>query len=240
MNIEAFNIGKTYPPSGWLSRFGGGKAASPALAGVSLKLPPGTVTGLTGPNGAGKSTLLRILSGRLLPDAGTVKLDGLEAGGPALRAAAALAETGARSFYLRLTAMENLDFFGALYGHTRAQTRSRTEALREILGIREEDLEKRFDALSEGAAQKFSLTRALMRRTPVLLLDEPARNLDLKSAAAFSAFIKNLASDERTAVLYTSHSPEELARTCDRVLVIEGGKLTQIPRPEFGGMKDER
>jgi ABC-type multidrug transport system ATPase subunit/ABC-type multidrug transport system permease subunit len=228
MLIDAVNISKTYPSDGMLSPFGA-RPPAPALDGANLKLTPGIITGLTGPNGAGKSTLLRILSGRLIPDGGTVKLDGIKADDSALRASAAMAETGAGSFYLRLTAMENLFFFGAIHGHTRAQTLSRTEILMELLGIREEDLEKRFDKLSEGAAQKFSLARALMRRAPALLLDEPAQNLDLRSSEAFHGFIKKLAADEGTAVLYISHNPGELASVCGRVLVMEKGRLIQPP-----------
>jgi ABC-type multidrug transport system ATPase subunit len=93
------------------------------------------------------------------------------------------------------------------------------------LGIGRDDLEKRVDALSEGAAQKLSLARALLRRTPALLLDEPARNLDVKSAAGFSALIKDLAAKDGLAVLYAAHSPEELARVCGRVLMMENGKV---------------
>jgi len=234
MLTEAFDIGKTYPPGGWLSLVGKSGPGAGALAGVNLKLAPGSVTGLGGPNGAGKSTLLRVLAGRLASDTGHISLDGLKTDDAGLRSAVALAETGARSFYLRLTAEENLVFFGALYGLSRRKTLERTETLREHLGIKEEDLTKRFDALSEGAAQKFSLARALMRRAPVLLLDEPARNLDLRSSAAFSAYIKRLSSDEGRAVLYTSHDPAELARVCGRVLIIKEGKLTaELTGPEL-------
>ncbi len=225
MLIEAFNIGKTYPSGGWFSLSGKTGRGGRALAGVSLKLPPGSVTGLSGPNGAGKSTLLRVLAGRLAPDTGHISLDGLKADDTGLRAASALAETGARSFYMRLTAEENLFFFGTLYGMTLARTMDQIAAFRETLGIRREDLSKRFDALSEGAAQKFSLARALMRGSPALFLDEPARNLDLRSSSAFSAHIKKMAAEEGTAVLYTSHDPGELARVCDRVLILKGGGL---------------
>jgi len=225
MLIETFNLGKIYPSSGWLSLFGKNGPGTTALSGVDLRLPPGTITGLTGPNGAGKSTLLRILSGRLTPDTGTIALDGTEADDAALRSRAALAETGTRNFYPRLSAADNLYFFGALYGLSRAAVRERTGALMGPLGIGSDDLEKRVDALSEGAAQKLSLARALLRRASALFLDEPARNLDLQSAAGFSALIKDLAAKEGLAVLYAAHNPEELAKVCRRVLVMENGKI---------------
>jgi len=234
MLVKAFDLGKTYPSGCWIPLLGKTKGETRALAGVNLTLTPGTVTGLGGPNGAGKSTLFRVLAGRLIPDTGHVTLDGLKADDSELRKACALAETGARSFYLRLTAEENLFFWGALYGMTRAEIREKTDTLRELLGIREEDLAKRFDALSEGSAQKFSLARALMRRAPLLFLDEPARNLDLKSSASFSTHIKRLAAEEGNIVFYTSHDPGELARTCDRVLILKEGALTtELTGPEL-------
>jgi ABC-type multidrug transport system ATPase subunit len=226
MLIEALNIRKTYPSPGWLSFFVRAKKETPALAGVSLSLSPGTITGLTGPNGAGKSTLLRILAGRLLPDYGEIRLNGLRTDDTGLRTATALAETGARSFYQRLSARENLDFFGTIYGLSRAEIRERIGSFAQALHLRDEDLSKRFDALSEGAAQKFSLARALLRRPSVLLLDEPARNLDHESADAFRAFIKNLAAGEGVAVVYVSHNPAELAEVCARTLGIKEGRLT--------------
>ncbi|OGS08802.1 MAG: hypothetical protein A2270_02925 [Elusimicrobia bacterium RIFOXYA12_FULL_51_18] len=234
MLAKTFDLGKTYP-SGWrLALLGKTRGGTRALAGVNLTLTPGTVTGLGGPNGAGKSTLLRVLAGRLTPDTGYVTLDGLKADDSRLRKAGALAETGARSFYLRLTAEENLFFWGALYGMSRAEIRGKTDIFRELLNIREEDPAKRFDALSEGAAQKFSLARALMLRAPLLFLDEPARNLDRKSSASFFTYIKKLAAEEGAAVFYTSHDPGELARICDRVLILKDGVLTaELTGPEL-------
>lgn len=225
MFIETSDLRKSYPRPGWLSLSGRPRAAAPALTGVSLKLSAGTITGLAGPNGAGKSTLLRILAGRLIPDAGIISVNGQEAGDALLRASASLVEPGARSFYPRLSALENLDFFGALYGLPRAETRRRAEPLRKALSISDSDLNLRFDALSEGTAQKFSLLRALIRRAPLLLLDEPARNLDLRSAAALSSIVKDLAANAGAIVLYASHNPAELAATCGRLLALKGGKL---------------
>ncbi len=225
MFIETFDLRKTYPSPGWLLPSGWSRAAIPALSGVSLKLSPGTITGLAGPNGAGKSTLLRILSGRLIPDTGHVLLNGRETDDTALRAEASLVEAGARSFYPRLSALENLDFFGTLYGLSRAETQARTEPLRKAFSIRDGDLNRRFDSLSEGTAQKFSLLRALIRRAPILLLDEPARNLDIRSAAAFSVLIKDLATEAGVTVLYASHDPAELAGICGRLLALKDGNL---------------
>jgi len=224
MLIETLDIRKTYPSPGGFLPFGR-RPRPPALSGITLKLSSGCVTGLAGPNGAGKSTLLRILAGGLIPDAGLVRINGRAVRDAELRASAALVGAGPRSFYPRLTALENLYFFGSLYGLSRSEVRKRAEPLARLLSIGDGDLSPRFDALSEGAAQKFSLLRALMLRLPLLLLDEPARNLDTRSAAALSGVLKGLADEGRTAVVYASHNPAELAGVCGRLLALKNGLL---------------
>jgi ABC-type multidrug transport system ATPase subunit len=229
MLLEARNIRKSYPSRRFFHLKKTGPAV-PALNGISLTLESGAVTGLTGPNGAGKSTLLRVLAGRLIQDAGTILLDGTGTGDAALRARGALAEAGGRSFYPRLTAMENLEFFGAVCGLTRREVKARSAPLFELLGIGGRDLSKRLDALSEGAVQKLSLVRALIRRPRILFLDEPARNLDMRSAAAFSSCLKDLAAREGLAALYAGHAPAELAEVCGKVLVLREGKVAAVLR----------
>ena len=230
MPIEAADIRKEYrapaPPHAPWRR---GRPVR-ALDGVSLRLGAGEITGLAGPNGAGKSTLLRVLGGRLVPDSGRIFLNGRGTGDAELRKAAVCAEAGARSFYPRLSVIENLCFFGALYGLPRSGTRARAETLRDRLGMRKADLELRFDSLSEGAAQKAALIRALMLPSSLLLLDEPARHLDLGSAAALAGLIKEKSIGEGAAVLYASHDPAGLAAICGRVLALKEGRISaEVP-----------
>ena len=156
-----------------------------------------------------------------------MRIDGRTACDSDLRTLAALVGSGPRSFYPRLTGLENLFFFGALYGLPRIEVSRRAERLGRLLSLNGGEMELRFDALSEGAAQKLSLLRALLLRLPLLLLDEPARNLDVRSAAALSSILKDLARDGRTAVLYASHNPAELSGVCERFLALKNGLLVR-------------
>lgn len=225
--IEVLNISKSYPG-----------APAKALNGITFSSPGKEIIGLTGPNGAGKTTLLKILAGLLPPDSGAFRLGersvgkpGTEDGSRAARSAAALAEAKPRSFYYRLSARENLEFFGALYGLSKAETEKRTTALAGLLRVSGADREKRFETLSEGAMQKFSLIRALMRDFELLLLDEPARSLDGDCAATLFAHIKELAAARGKTVIYASHSLRELAAVSGRALVLKNGRLAA----ELGG-----
>jgi ABC-type multidrug transport system ATPase subunit len=240
MVITASNLSKSYPRASilraeyWRPQF---KNSPPpkAVDGVTFSTQGGMVTGLAGPNGAGKSTLLKLLAGLLPPDEGSLKIGGLDsaADGPRIRAIAALAEAKPRSFYMRLSAKENLEFFGALYGFSKEQTAGRAGAFFGILDIARSDYEKRFDRLSAGAMQKFSLVRTLMRDSEILLLDESAKDLDFKSAAAFRGLVKRLAAGGRT-VIYASHNLQELAGISDKTLVLKNGKLAaEIPGTEL-------
>lgn len=229
MLIELSALRKVFPAAGGFFPFGGRKPAVTALSGIGLRIESGTIMGLAGPNGSGKSTLLRVLAGRLVPDGGRILLDGAEAGDRELRAAAALAEPGARSFYPRLDAFENLRFFAALYGLSAAETRDRAGTLGRSLGLADGDMRKRFEALSEGTAQKIALLRALVLRPRLLLLDEPARNLDAGAAAALPGLLKSFAAEGRT-VIYASHDPAGLAAVCGNVAALKDGGLTAFFR----------
>ena len=171
MRLEVKGLIKVFPAP----VFSGGRPVR-ALAGADLEAGPG-VTGLGGANGSGKTTLFRTLAGVLEPDGGTITLDGLPASSEKLRALAALCPANPRTFYFRLTAAENLRFFGALAGLAPAEAAARAVRLADRLGLAAADLERRFDRLSEGNMQKVSLIRAFSRRAPLLLLDEPFRGL---------------------------------------------------------------
>ncbi|MBI4802495.1 MAG: ABC transporter ATP-binding protein [Elusimicrobia bacterium] len=228
--LEVSNISKSYP-----------RSSAKALDGVTFSSPGKEILGLTGPNGAGKTTLLKILAGVLPPDAGAFKMGGVrvgelkaEDGSRSARSLAALAEAKPRSFYYRLSARQNLEFFGALYGLSGEETTERVKPLADMLRVSEADHKKRFETLSEGAMQKFSLIRALMRDFAVLLLDEPARSLDMACASALLAHIKDLAAARGKTVIYASHSPRELAAVSDRTLVLKNGRLVaEIPGTEL-------
>jgi len=201
----------------------GGEAVR-ALAGVDMEAGPG-VTALAGPNASGKTTLLRTLAGLLEADGGTVLTDGAAADSGRLRALASYCPPVHRSFYFRLSAAENLRFFGVLAGLKAEEALSRAKALAPRLGLALPDLDRRFDRLSEGNQQKISLIRAFLRRAPLLLLDEPFSGLDGIACRGLLALISGAGID--STVLVTSHSRELLETAAVRTLRLENGRAVQ-------------
>jgi len=217
MKLEVRGLVKVFPAP----PFSGGSPVR-ALAGVNLDAVPG-VTGIGGANGSGKTTLFRILAGALAPDGGSVAADGRAAAPEELRRLAALCPSNPRSFYFRLSAAENLRFFGALAGLSPAESSGRAASLAARLNLSAADLAVRFDRLSEGTMQKVSLIRAFSRRAPVLLLDEPFNGLD---GTACRGLLELIAETGRTAaVLVTSHNRELLAAAAPRTLRMENGAI---------------
>lgn len=210
MLIEARGIEKIFPAP----TLSGGEGLR-ALAGAHLEAGPG-VLGIEGPNGSGKTTLLKVLAGILRPDSGEVLADGRPEPPCRLRALAAFCPASPRGFYFRISAAENLRFFAALAGISPEAAAAAAAKLAPRLGLSGADLERRFDKLSEGNMQKVSLLRALSRRTPVLLLDEPFRGLDTEARAGLLAILKELSAG--TAVLIASHDENLLREAARRTL----------------------
>ncbi len=218
MEIAARGLVKVFPAPA----LSGGVPLA-ALDGVCLEARPG-VAGVEGPNGSGKTTLLKALAGVLETDAGEVLADGIPAGAGRLRELAAYCPANPRSFYFRLSAAENLRFFGALAGLDAGTAAARAAGLAERLGLQAAELSRRFDRLSEGNMQKISLIRAFSRRAQVLLLDEPFRGLDAASTESLLGLIEE--AGRYSAVLLSSHSPQLLRRAAGRVLTMRGGRVT--------------
>ncbi|OGR45375.1 MAG: hypothetical protein A2X35_03790 [Elusimicrobia bacterium GWA2_61_42] len=217
MRLEAKGLVKIFPAPVF-----SGLAPLRALAGADLAAETG-VTGLGGSNGSGKTTLFRTLAGVLEADGGVILAGGLPADAKRLRELAAYCPSNPRSFYFRLSAAENLRFFGALAGLTSAEAAARAEQLAGRLGLSPSDLKRRFDRLSEGNMQKVSLIRALSRRAQFLLLDEPFRGLDGVACRGLLELIAE--AGKISTVLVTSHSRELLAAAAGRTLRIENGRL---------------
>ena len=199
-----------------------------ALAGVDLLAGAG-VTGIGGANGSGKTTLFRTLAGVLEPDGGSITADGEPAPADRLRALSALCPSNPRTFYYRLSAAENLRFFGALAGLGAEESRARARSLAERLGLSSADLERRFDRLSEGNMQKVSLIRAFSRRARLLLLDEPFRGLDGNACRGLLDLVAE--AGRSSAVVITSHHRDLLAAAAPRTLRMDNGRITGGDRP---------
>jgi ABC-2 type transport system ATP-binding protein len=207
----------------WLGRERGGETI--ALKDVSFSAGTAEVLVLLGPNGSGKTTALKLISTMLLPDAGSVRVSGFDARRDAarVRQQVGIAVAAERSFFPRLSAHENLDFFAALDEVPRSE---RAHRIKEVL--RDTGLEEQADTLvmkfSSGMYQRLGIARALVKRPSVLLLDEPTRSLDAATTAHFWATIRALAR-QQNAVLLATHNFAEAAAVADRLLLLHRGEL---------------
>lgn len=197
-----------------------------AVVDLSLSIPRGQIFGFLGPNGAGKTTTIKMMCGLVVPDSGTIKLLGHDVQrdrGAAMRQIGAVLE-GARTTYWRLSAMENLMYFGRLKGIRGKYLRPRAERL-----LKELDLwERRNDDVREfsrGMQQKVAISGALMSDPPIVLLDEPTLGLDVESARTVREWVSRLAKEENKTVLLTTHQLTMAQELCDRIAIINEGRL---------------
>lgn len=203
-----------------------------AVRGVSFAAADGRVTALLGPNGAGKSTCLRILATILRADAGQAWVGDHEVGtdrNAVLRAMGVLPH--ATGLYTRLTARENIAYFGELHGIGKADLSSRID---ELVGELEmgEFIDRKVEGFSQGQRIKVALARAVVHNPQNLILDEPTNGLDVMATRALREIILNQKRQGRC-VLFSSHIMQEVANLCDDVIVIGGGEV------RFQGTLDE-
>lgn len=204
-----------------------------ALDGVSLDVRAGEIHALLGRNGAGKTTLLRLLSGLVEPTAGTCRLAGVDVRGAprSVRRLVGLVPSGDRSLYLRISALENLLFFGRLYGLRKDEARARAVAVLEDVGLG--DVGRRpLSTYSHGMQKRVAIARALLADPPVLLVDEATHDLDPDGAAQVRELIRD-AARRGAAVLWATQRVEEIRGFADDVTVLEEG------RPRLSGTVDE-
>lgn len=196
----------------------------PALNGVDLEIPRGSLFGLLGPNGAGKSTLLAIMLGLTKQSSGEVLFDGANLHGclSRVRRVVALVPQDL-AFYPMLTARENLRFFVSLLDLPAAEQRQRIEFAVATTGL-EHDLDKRAQHFSGGLQRRLNLAIGLLSKPEVLCLDEPTVGIDPHSRNFILAAIKTLNQQGMT-IVYTSHYMEEVQRICDRVAIIDRGRI---------------
>lgn len=196
-----------------------------ALSGLDLAVETGSVTGYLGPNGSGKTTTVKLLTGLILPTVGDSTVLGLSSSKESEKIHAltgVLTETAA--CYHHLSAMENLCFFGALFGLPDAKVRARAEYLLKKLdlwGARD----RRAGAFSTGMKQRLSLARALIHSPQVLFLDEPTSGLDPESAAIVNRMIAAMAREEGVTALLCTHQLRYAADICSDFAILEHGRL---------------
>lgn len=202
-----------------------------AVDGVTFEVEEGSIFGLLGPNGAGKTTTLRMIYGVLRPDGGIVRVMGIDVWKDLGRARSLMGimpeDTGV---YPRLTAEENLIYFGKMRGMEASKLRKRVSELLSALGLEE----KRYtiaDKLSKGQRQKVAFARAILSEPPILILDEPTLGVDVMSAREIRDMIVAYARSGKTVILST-HNMWEAERLCTHIGIIAEGKMRYVGRRE--------
>ncbi|MGK7296203.1 MAG: ABC transporter ATP-binding protein [Candidatus Wenzhouxiangella sp. M2_3B_020] len=211
--IEAHSLRKTF-----------NKGRVVAVDDVSFSARDGEITGLLGPNGAGKTTTLRMLYTLLEPDAGHMKVDGVDPLAEPIRVKGKLGVVpDSRGLYDRLTARENIRYYGRLQGLGRNEIASRIDKLAEVLDMGE-FIDRRTDGFSQGQRVKVAIARALIHEPRTILLDEPTNGLDVMTTRALREFLLRLKAEGRCVVLST-HIMQEVAALCDRIVIISDGRI---------------
>ena len=199
-----------------------------AVNSISFNVNKGERFGLLGENGAGKTTTLRMLATMLTPTSGTAKMAGFEIVNEPekVRASIGILFGGESGLYDRLTAEENIAYFGELNDMDRTRIKERIKELARIFNM-EEYLTRRAGKLSKGMRQKVAFARAIIHDPDIMLFDEPTSGLDVSAIRDVHEFIKRCKAEGKT-VIFSSHSMDEVEKLCDRVGIIHKGKLVAV------------
>src|SRR5580704_1665108 len=204
-----------------------------AVDAISFDIPPGQIVGFLGPNGAGKSTTLKMLTGMIEPTSGTATICGFDLRRDPIevkRHVGFVPESGA--VFESLTGLEYLEMVAALYGIPPDAARRRIEQFIAFFDLSFETLtDKLLGAYSKGMRRKVVITSALLHNPPVVFFDEPLDGLDANAAVGFKALIQTLAREGKT-IVYSSHILDVVERVCQRVIIIDRGRLLLDGKPE--------
>ena len=195
-----------------------------AVQNLSLDIPDGKISGLLGPNGSGKSTTMRMITGLLAADAGAVTVDGYDAIEETQAVKRCLGVVpDSRGLYTRLTAAENIAYFGRLHGLSKTVLEQRISQLAEQLDMTDL-LARRCEGFSQGQRVKVAIARAMIGDPQNLLLDEPGNGLDVMSNRALRDFLRHQRQAGK-AILLSTHLMHEVAALCDHIIIIADGEV---------------
>jgi ABC-2 type transport system ATP-binding protein len=200
---------------------------------INLEVRRGELIGLLGPNGVGKTTLLKMMATLTLPDAGSIEIEGIDIKKNPILARSRIGFCGSddRSFYFRLTARENLRFFGALAGLQGRRLQRRIEETLDQVSLREA-IDRRFGEFSSGMRQRMTVARALLSDPDVVFFDEPTRAVDPLHADEIRRMIrKDLVESRGKTVVLATNVLEEAWSICDRVAVVSNGTINAVAPP---------
>ncbi|MHA2140836.1 MAG: ABC transporter ATP-binding protein [Candidatus Thorarchaeota archaeon] len=202
-----------------------------ALNEVSLSIDRGEVVGLLGPNGAGKTTLIRVLVGLLTPTAGRASVLGRDVTEDIdyIRERVALLPQEA-GIYERLTARENIVYYGGMYGIPEEELERRADRLLDIVGLREKE-DYQVKGFSGGMKRKVLVARSLVSEPEIVFLDEPTTGVDTIGARVVRSLLKKLSSEQNRTIILTTHDLNEVEELCDRVGILNEGNLVAVGKP---------
>jgi ABC-2 type transport system ATP-binding protein len=240
--VDARDLIKRYVTKRRRGLFGGEKVVIEALKGVSFSFEKGSIFGLLGPNGAGKTTTVKILATILLPDGGDAYIEGFSVTKEAhmVREILGVVFSADRGFYARLTGLENLIYYGMLYGLSRFDARRKAEELLDLVDLGD-SRHRLYEEYSLGMKARLALAKALIHDPSVVILDEPTIGLDPVSSRRIREILKKL-SREGKSIMITTHNMWEAEILCNYVAVIMSGRIVASGSPEdlrkrYGGQR---
>ena len=199
---------------------------------VSFSVRRGEIFGILGPNGSGKSTLIRLISTLLIPDAGQITVFGYDVERDEVQVKRIINRVSVEAaFFKKLSPMENLLYAGRLYGLDGDTIREQSIQILTRLGLEGKSLYAPVEEMSRGMQQKVAIARAFLSSPTLLLLDEPTTGLDPRSKREVQAFVEELRDSHDATVLLTTHDMDEAEALCERIAIIEGGKIVALDTP---------
>jgi ABC-2 type transport system ATP-binding protein len=199
---------------------------------LSFDIYEGEIFGVLGPNGSGKSTLIRLIATLLIPDGGRITVFGHDVVKEAMAAQRLINRVSVEAaFFKKLSPMENLLYGARLYGVDSAQIRREVQSILKRLEIPERNVHRPMDEMSRGMQQKVAIARALLSSPSLLLLDEPTTGLDPRSKREVQSFVRELRDRHNTTILLTTHDMVEAEKLCDRIAIMDGGRMVALDTP---------
>jgi ABC-2 type transport system ATP-binding protein len=208
-----------------------------AVERVSLAVRRREIFGILGPNGSGKSTLVRLIATLLIPDEGEIVVFGHDVRRDEMAVKRLINRVSVdAAFFKKLSPMENLIYAARLYGMEGRPARRRILEILDRLGIKQRSIYRPLEQMSRGMQQKVAIARAFLSSPILLLLDEPTTGLDPRSKREVQEFILEIRRDHEATILLTTHDMEEADRICDRIAIIDEGKIIAEDTPS--GLKN--
>jgi ABC-2 type transport system ATP-binding protein len=233
LNLANANLQKNNGNGHSQGKNGKGHRIIVAVDKVSFTVKENEIFGVLGPNGSGKSTLIRLIATLLLPDDGELKVFGYDVVKQPRQVQALINRVSVEaSFFKKLSPMENLLYGARLYGLPGGETRKQVVQILTRLGLEERSIYSPMEEMSRGMQQKVAIARALLSKPRLLLLDEPTTGLDPRSKRDVQAVVRELRDDFGTTMLLTTHDMHEAEVLCDRVAIIDGGRIVALDTPQ--------